>query len=58
MGSLWVRDGRVAGPDESRDKDSPPNTTIPTRGIVRIVRLPRLSRTTRVLYKTRSLPIR
>jgi hypothetical protein len=49
---------QVTGLDESRDKDSSPSAAIPTRGIARIVRLSWLSRTTEVLYKTRSLPIR
>jgi hypothetical protein len=43
---------------ESRDENNRPSTTIPARRIVRIVRLSKLSRTTKVLYKSRLLPIR
>jgi hypothetical protein len=41
-----------------RDEDSRPSATIPARWIVGIVWLSRLSRTTKVLYKTGSSPIR
>jgi hypothetical protein len=42
----------------SRDEDSRPSTTILARRIIRIVRLTKLSRTTEVLYKSGSSPIR